>query len=30
LLASWGYVVTSLEPGLVPDLSSEWLAEPLG
>lgn len=30
LLASWGYRVTSLEPGLGPDLSSEWLAEPLG
>ena len=29
LLVSWGYEVTSLEPGLVPDLSSEWLAEPL-
>ena len=30
LLASWDYEVTSLEPELVPDLSSEWLAEPLG
>jgi FkbM family methyltransferase len=29
LLASWGYEVTSLQPGLSPDLSSEWLAEPL-
>lgn len=29
LLAAWGYEVTSLEPGLGPDASSEWLAEPL-
>ncbi len=29
LLASWGYHVTSLQPGLGPDVSSEWLAEPL-
>jgi FkbM family methyltransferase len=29
LLASWGYEVTSLQPGLGPDRSSEWRAEPL-
>lgn len=29
LLAAWGYKVTSLESGLGPHASSEWLAEPL-
>jgi FkbM family methyltransferase len=29
LLARWGYRVTSLESGMGPEESSEWLAEPL-
>jgi len=29
LLAAWGYEVTSLEAGRGPEVSSEWLAEPL-
>jgi len=29
LLADWGYEVTSLEPWPGPEVSSEWLAEPL-
>ena len=29
LLARWGYRVVSMERGLGPDVSSEWLAEPV-
>ena len=29
LLAAWRYEVTALEPGLGPEASSEWLAEPV-
>ena len=29
LLAAWGYGITSLEAGREPEVSSEWMAEPL-